>query len=455
LWIGTYSGDLNRYDPHSDRFFHYTTRNGMAGNNILSILEGDNGRIWCATRAGINIVNPKTGEIRLLDERDGLFGVFFNFGNLKDEDGSLYFGGSHGVTKIDSAKTYTNPHPPEVHITSVNVFEEPLENSSLVFDDQQLSFKYSENFLSFEFIALDFEAPRHNQYAYKMEGFDREWVQAGSRAYASYTNLPPGTYRFRVKASNNDRLWNEEGASLSIHVIAPWYRKWWAFLLYGIGIVGILSVTWRLRSAQLLRRQNAELEYTNRLLERANTDLERLSVHDSLTDVFNRRYFEHSFYEEWQRARRARYPLALLMIDIDHFKQFNDAYGHVAGDRALELIAQAMRQAVPRNTDFVARYGGEEFAAVLFQTDLRGSEKVAKNIKDAIAILAIPVSQPNESSKEYKKVSVSIGIHAEIPDGSTEPEDFIHAADRGLYRAKSEGRNTIRPSSDTPSDPIS
>lgn len=444
LWVGTYSGGLNRYESHGDRFIHYTTRNGMAGNNILSILEGDDNRIWCATRAGINILNPKTGEIKLLDERDGLFGVFFNFGNLKDEDGSLYFGGSHGVTKIDSSRTYTNPHPPKVHITSVNVFEKPLESPKAVFDDLELTFQSTENFLSFEFIALDFESPRHNRYAYKMEGFDREWIQADTRSYASYTNLPPGTYRFQVIGSNNDELWNEEGASLTIHVKAPWYLKWWAFLLYGIAGVGILTITWRLRSAQLLRQQNAELEYTNRLLERANADLERLSIHDSLTDVFNRRYFESSFYEEWQRARRGQYHIALLMIDIDHFKQFNDTYGHIAGDRALELVAQTIQGAVPRHTDFVARYGGEEFAAVLFQTDITGGAKVAEKIKDSIEHLKIPVSQAGEEVQEFRKVSVSIGVHAAVPDGSAEPEDFIHTADQALYLAKKEGRNTIK-----------
>ncbi len=450
LWIGAYSGGLNRYDPYKDQFVHYTTKNGLASNNVLSILEGGDGRIWIATRAGINIIDPKTDQVQLLDERDGLFGVFFNMGHYKDEDGTLYFGGSHGVTKIDSIKNFTNPHPPAVHITNVSVFEEPLEHSAPVFDGGELTFDYSDNFLSFEFVALDYEAPRHNKYAYMMEGFDKDWIQADTRSYASYTNLPPGSYTFRVRASNNDGVWNDEGASLDIRVSAPWYRQAWAFILYALAAAGLLLISWRLRTVQLVRTQNEELAHTNKLLERANADLERLSIHDSLTGLFNRRYFESSYNEEWQRARRGQHPLGLLMIDIDHFKHFNDTHGHIAGDRALELVALALQKAVPRSTDFVARYGGEEFVAVLFQTDLEGACRVADHIHKRTREIYVPLNgqQEEQTDTDNTGLSVSIGVHAGIPHDALEPEDFLRSADTALYLAKKAGRNTTRTSED-------
>lgn len=442
LWVGTYSGGINRYDAHQNRFYHYTTKDGLGSNNVLSIVEGNDNRIWLSTRAGINIINPKTEEIDLLDERDGLFGVFFNYGHYKDEDGSIYFGGGHGVTRIDSHTRYINTHLPDVHITGVSILGKAVEHDSSTFDGEELKIQHTENFISFDFVALDYESPRHNKYAYMMEGFDKTWIESGTRSYANYTNLPPGTYTFRVKASNNDNIWNEEGAAMTITVIAPWYRKWWAFVLFALGFLGLATLMLRFREARVLAFQNKELEYTNRLLERANTDLERLSIHDSLTGLYNRRYFDTSFSDELHRAKRARHPLGLLMIDIDHFKQFNDSNGHIAGDTALEKIGGALQQAVPRNTDFVTRYGGEEFAVVLFETDLEGAGQVAENIHRVLRETPIPAG----SGETF--LSVSIGIHAGIPEHQETPKDFILKADRALYSAKESGRNRTKTSVD-------
>ncbi len=438
LWIGTYSGGLNRYDAHQDRFYHYTTKDGLGSNNVLAIVEGDDNRIWVSTRGGINIIDPKTGDVELLDERDGLFGVFFNFGHYKDDKGAIYFGGSHGVTRIDSHRQFINRHKPDVHITGVSVLGRSLQMDSPVFNDTDITVSHTENYISFEFIALDYESPRHNKYAYILEGFDKEWIESGSRSYASYTNLPPGTYTFNVKASNNDMIWNEEGAALTITVTAPWYRKWWAFIIYAVGFIGLLTLAWRFREARLLAFQNKELEYTNKLLERANTDLERLSIHDSLTGLYNRRYFDTSFSEELQRAKRGRHPLALLMIDIDHFKQFNDSYGHIAGDTALEKIAESLKEAVPRNTDFVTRYGGEEFAVILFETDIAGAKRVSDNIQHRIRNTDIPAGVGRET------LTISIGVHAEVPKETDTPKTFIALADRAMYLAKQSGRNTTK-----------
>lgn len=446
LWIGTYSGGLNRFDEHTGTFAHYTTRNGLASNNVLSILEGNDGNIWVATRAGINIIDPRTDGIRLLDERDGLFGVFFNYGHYKDAAGRLYFGAIHGLTGIDSAMTYRNPHPPEVHITSVSVFEEPLGNELSTFDGETFEFDHSENFLSFEFVALDYESPRHNVYAYMMRGFDKDWIYSGTRSYVSYTNLPAGTYTFMVRAANNDGVWSPGPVSITIHVSGPWYRAWWAVLIYLFLALAVLVLAWRVRAAQLLKRKNEELEHTNRLLERANADLERLSIRDSLTNLYNRRYFDASFEDEWNRARRAKLPLGLLMVDIDHFKQFNDSYGHTVGDRVLELVARALEQAVVRSTDFVARYGGEEFAVVLYETDREGALQVAGRIHEVVAKIEPPLetSDINYADRAVEPLRVSIGVHAGVPDDGERSESFVFKADEALYTAKNAGRNTTR-----------
>ena len=400
-------------------------------------------RIWAATRAGISVLDPRTGEIGLLDERDGLFGTYFNSGHLKNSDGSLYFGGSHGITRVDTVSSFKNSHLPRVHITSVSVFEEPLEKVKAVFDGETLNFDYSENFISFGFVALDYEAPRHNQFAYKLEGFDREWIYSGQRAYASYTNLPPGDYVFRVRGANNDGFWTEEGTFLNIVVSNPWYRTWWAYLVYSLVILTVLTLVWRLREGQLLKAQNSKLERANEALERANEELEKLSIRDPLTGVYNRRFFMKSFEEDFLRARRGRYGFAVLMIDIDHFKRFNDTYGHVVGDRAITLVAQSIQGSITRETDYVARYGGEEFVAVPFQADREGAEMVAQKIQEALGNLEIPTFKESEAERIYRGLTVSVGVNAEVPSLSEKAEGFLQKADNALYRAKEEGRNRI------------
>ncbi len=433
LWVGTYSAGLNYFNQHQDRFFHFTKRDGLSSNNVLAILEGNDNHIWISTRGGINIIDPRTNQIERIDERDGLFGVFFNSGSYKDEKGALYFGGSHGITKIKTIKKYSNLHKPDVHITKISVMGKPLKNKTLVFDGNEYTFPHNKNFLSFEFIALDYESPSHNQYLYKMEGFDKDWINNGSRSFATYTNLPPGKYRFIVKASNNDLLWNNKGASVHIQVLSPLYQRWWVYIIYIILFSGLIIMIWKFRESRLLEHKNKELEYTNNLLGLANLELELLSLNDNLTGLYNRRYFDSQLRKELMRAKRALYPLSILMIDVDNFKQFNDTYGHVAGDKALKVVSGALISATPRNTDFITRYGGEEFAIVLFNTELSGARNVADSIHKMMKKSEILLD------KKELRLSLSIGICSEIPK-EIDPEHFVHRADLALYKAKKNGR---------------
>lgn len=428
LWVGTYSAGLNSYHRETDSFTHFTTRDGISSNNVLAILEGDDRRIWISTRGGINAIDPETNDIEVIDERSGLFGVFFNYGSHKDDDGSLYFGGSHGVTMIDSHINYENMNKPDVHIMGISVMGRPLEKETQVYDGGTYYLKPGENYLTFDFIALDFEAPGHNRYAHIMEGADKQQVMNGNRNYATYTYLKPGKYRFKVTASNNDGLWNEEGAWVNIVVLAPWYRKWWALGLYILLVLLIFYGIMKARDARVLARTNA-------LLERANSDLETLTIHDSLTGLFNRRYFDSHLEEEVRRAHRDGVCLSLLMIDIDRFKDFNDTYGHLAGDKALEQIARCLENAVSRNTDFITRYGGEEFCIVLYDTDGEGAGRVADQIHNYVR------SQPVILRGEEIGLTVSIGIHSSVPAKEEYPEELIRLADKALYRAKEKGRN--------------
>jgi len=187
------------------------------------------------------------------------------------------------------------------------------------------------------------------------------------------------------------------------------------------------------------RARERDLLEAQRLLERANANLHRLANLDALTGIANRRQFDYTFDEEWRRAFREDQPLALLILDIDCFKSYNDTYGHQAGDACLKAIAQVLQAAVKRAGDLAARYGGEEFAVILPWTDGPGALTVAEQLRLAIEELRIP----HEASPLGGQVTVSVGAATAFPRARGSRQDLVASADRALYRAKSGGRNCV------------
>jgi diguanylate cyclase (GGDEF)-like protein len=174
-------------------------------------------------------------------------------------------------------------------------------------------------------------------------------------------------------------------------------------------------------------------------LELANQRLEQLSLTDGLTGVANRRHFDQAVLAEWDRAARDQESLTLLLMDIDHFKRYNDTYGHQDGDQCLQRVASALAQCATRPGDLVARYGGEEFAVVLPNTDLAGAQIVGERLRAEVAALAIPHS----ASSVAATVTLSIGVATLVPSPGTDVQALIAAADQALYQAKGQGRNRV------------
>lgn len=193
----------------------------------------------------------------------------------------------------------------------------------------------------------------------------------------------------------------------------------------------------------LRRRVKNVLEkgYLYRELERANQKLQEHAITDSLTGLANRRYFDECLDREWKRSTRDQLTLSLIICDVDYFKVYNDTYGHQAGDRCLQQIAQALKnKAAKRSTDIVARYGGEEFAAILPSTGLDGAIEVANRLKNGVNDLQIPHKGAKES---YPHVTISVGIASAMAERDILPSDLLHCADKALYHAKQSGRNGI------------
>ncbi|KYC37034.1 hypothetical protein WA1_46165 [Scytonema hofmannii PCC 7110] len=200
---------------------------------------------------------------------------------------------------------------------------------------------------------------------------------------------------------------------------------------------------WQQATWHLLRQLSTQLAIAiqqselYQQLERANQELQRLATLDGLTQIANRRSFDEFLDREWQRSKREQSPISLLLCDIDHFKLYNDYYGHQAGDRCLQQFAQTLDTVVKRPTDLVARYGGEEFAILLPSTDTVGAVQIAEQIQQAVAQLQIP----HVRSYVSQCITVSIGIACLSPTPELLPEDVIAIADRALYQAKANGRN--------------
>ena len=218
----------------------------------------------------------------------------------------------------------------------------------------------------------------------------------------------------------------------------------WTF----IACAGVAWICW-LRLQQVTRREKelARLvaERTAQLLERtaqletANAALEELAALDPMTGLFNRRRFDVFLQQEWQRSNRSRLPLSLVMVDIDHFKQFNDLYGHPAGDDCIKKVVEVIRDAANRVTDLGCRYGGEEFAIILAETPAAGARAVAEFIRREVELLAIP-----HDLQPQKVVTVSTGVATKDGDRYPRTPDLIDACDKALYRSKNEGRNRTR-----------
>ena len=236
VWFGTNIG-LNKYNRSTQSFIHFTEKEGLPNNLIFAIEEDAHGNLWFSTDNGISKLNPETREIKNYDISYGFTTNRFYFTGCKTETGEIYFGGPGGLTRFHPDSIKDNPYIPPIVITSFRIFDKPIPFSN------KTELDYDKNFLSFEFASLSYLSPQRNQYAYKMEGVDKDWIYSGTRRYASYTNMEPGEYIFRVKGSNNDGVWNEEGTSIAISIMPPFWKTWWAYLSYaGIFIFALFGI---------------------------------------------------------------------------------------------------------------------------------------------------------------------------------------------------------------------
>lgn len=290
LWLGTEDG-LNRFDPVNESWRVYRTSDGMPNDFVYGVLMDDHRRLWISTNKGIarvDVRDPLRPQFRTFTPDDGLQSFEFNTNvYFKTSAGEMFFGGVNGFNTFFPDSVRENPHVPPVVLTGFKKFDQPFSVGGDIGMKDVVELQYSESVFSLEFAALDFTISSHNHYAYKMEGFDKDWIYCGTKREARYTNLDPGEYVFRVKGSNNDGVWNERGASIRVIIVPPFWRTGWFVVLMSLAGFAALTGSVRYFTTRSLRKQIAQLEREKEIQDERLRTRERIArdLHDDLAST--------------------------------------------------------------------------------------------------------------------------------------------------------------------------
>ena len=491
IWIATEGGGINVWNREADVFKSYFEKDGLIHNTVSAIVEDDLGFIWLGTAGGISRFDPKQQKFLNLSTEHGLLSKTFGHpAGLKTSLGEVVFGGLSGLTIIDPQHIFTNTYQAPLVMTGFNLFNEPVlvqrtntnEKSAArttstdtqtekytlqqsISLTREITLRHDQSVLTFEFALLNYDVATQNQYAYKLEGFDTDWIYSGKRNSASYTNLDPGKYVFQVKAANNENVWSDKQLNVRLTILPPWWATWWANALYWVAaIVSLAGIICgqhakRRRTEKLnklleekIAERTQELELKNDELKVAYSKMEEASYSDHLTGLKNRRFLYNAISLDVAKVDRrfhCKEPaesiasgennLIFYLVDIDFFKAVNDQYGHANGDIVLKALADALEK-VCRQSDMVLRWGGEEFLVVCRYAQRSFAIEMAERLRRAVALLEIPLE-----NNQVVRRTCSIG-YACYPFDIHNPkaasmEQTIDIADWCLYKVKHGGRN--------------
>ncbi len=340
IWVGTIDG-LNVYMKSKKQFKTFRTEDGLPDNNIISFVEDNNGNLWVSTLNGIfNLIltidkhdNNIVAKCVNYDESDGLQGREFNANaSYKDKSGQLFFGGANGFNAFYPNEIQLNKLKPEISITNIQIFNKNINigdtinsrvllKKSIYFSDE-VKLKYKENMFSIDFVALNYIHPEKNMYMYKLEGFDKNWILTDSRQRkATYTNLDPKSYIFKVKASNNDGTWNDKAKCIKINILPPWWRTPIAYLAYTLFLIAALFY---------FRHTVLERERINQKIQNERFEAQRRQE----LDLVKIKFFTNVSHE-------FRTPLTLILTPIEKILKHT---GDIEQKRQLQLVYRNARR---------------------------------------------------------------------------------------------------------------
>ncbi|MDW5289197.1 two-component regulator propeller domain-containing protein [Formosa sp. PL04] len=274
LWIGTEGDGIFNYNTETKKSVRYGLGKGLPNEVVYGVLPDNQNNIWLSTNKGLSRLNLETKRIKNFDKTDELQGNEFNYGAfIKTKKDNLIFGGINGFTIFNPNQIKTDKFLPPIAITAFKVRNKPYTTVSD--STKTISLRYNQNDFSFNFVALNYSQPNKTQYAYKLEGFDNDWNFIGNHKTAVYTNLNPGNYTFKVKASNSDGVWNENDSELSIKIAPPLWGTWWAYVIY---LILLLSVFLFIRHNEVIRIRNRNALRQERLDKEQMEEVNRLKL---------------------------------------------------------------------------------------------------------------------------------------------------------------------------------
>lgn len=318
IWAGTFGGGISIYDKAKKRFINFSEKDGLQNSTIYKLLEDQNGLIWGSTNKGISSIDYATGKIDNYNQHNGVQNNNFVPGSgLRLSNNELFFGGVEGFNYFNPSQLRKNNNVPEILLTELRISNRlvtPSDDGPIkehISIAKEINLDYKQNF-ALSFVGLNYTSPEQNQYAYKLEGFDKDWNYVGSAMSAPFTNLDPGEYTFRVRASNNHDVWNSNGISIKVFVHPPFWRTIYAYIFYALLVIGSLFYI-RYRGIQKLKKRFA-LEQEKVQLAQERREAERTHELDRLKIKFLTN-LSHEF----------RTPISLIMGPVDNLiKQATD-----------------------------------------------------------------------------------------------------------------------------------
>jgi ligand-binding sensor domain-containing protein/signal transduction histidine kinase/DNA-binding response OmpR family regulator len=304
LWFAT-EGGLCKYDRNKRKFTRYTTRDGLPDNLIFRIMEDNAGNLWISTSKGLVCFNPDAMTVKTYKRLNGLLSDQFNYNSsYKDTDGMMYFGSMKGLIRFNPGQFVKNSAAPPVYITGIQInnkeYEVNKKNSPLkesITFARQIDLPFDQSSISIDFAALSYTMPEMNEYAYKLDGLDRDWTFLKANRKVYFTRLPPGTYTFHVRGSNSSGVWNEKQASFVIDILPPFWASTWAWVLYSLLVI---SLVWFCIRYYVIRTSEKNL----RRIELLEMEKEREIYHAKIEFFTN-------------VAHEIRTPLTLIKMPLD------------------------------------------------------------------------------------------------------------------------------------------
>lgn len=439
VWIGTNGGGLNVFDKATKSFLCFTEEDNLPNNVIYGILPDNKGNLWLSTNNGIckftppahlDFNTPKSTSdklkpvVKIFNTSDGLPSNEFNQGAFhKSKDGIMYFGGIKGIAAFHPDSIKENPYIPQVVLTSFKVFEKNYLMDTTIYYKKKIVLNYNQDFFSFEFASLSYLFPEKNQYAYMMQGFDPDWNYSGNRRYASYTNLNPGEYDFKVKATNNDGIWSDKIASIHISITPPFWKTTWFKILSLVLLISAVIGFFRYRVNVIRKEEQKKAAFEKELAE---VEMKALRAQMNPHFIFNSLNSINKYIWANDQASAS-----------DYLARFS---------RLIRLIFEnSMHQSVPLSSDLEALDLYIQMERLRFENKLEYTIKVDESIDQEQVLVPPLIFQP------FVENAI---LHGIMPKGSMgilslyfrviENELHVTIEDNGIGRAEAAEKNKSR-----------